>query len=123
MVGDAIEQCAGEPFGAEDLGPLVEGQIACDQRRGALVALADGLEEQLGSGFRQGHITQFVDDQQFVSGKLLLEASQVLLVASLDQFADQCSGGDEADAMAALTRCQTERQSDVGLAGAAVAEQ
>jgi len=61
VVGDAIEQCAGEPFGAEDLGPLVEWQVAGDQRRGALVALADGLEEQLGSGLRQRHISQFVD--------------------------------------------------------------
>ena len=123
VVGDAVEQCAGEPLGAEDLGPLVEGQVAGDQRRGALVALADGLEEQLGAGLRQRHIAQFVDDQQLVGGELLLEAPQVLLVAGLDQFADQSGGGDEANAMAALTSCQTERQGDVGLAGAAVAEQ
>jgi hypothetical protein len=27
VVGDAVQQCAGEPLGAEDLGPLVEGQV------------------------------------------------------------------------------------------------
>ncbi len=52
VAGDAIEQDAGEAFGAEDLGPFLEGQLACDQRLGALVALADGLEEQLGPSFR-----------------------------------------------------------------------
>ena len=123
MVGDAVEQGAGEPLGAEDLGPFVEGQVAGDQRRGAFVALADGLEEQLGAGLRQRHIAQFVDDQQFIGGQLLLEAQQVLFVAGLDQFADQRGGGDEANAMAALTSGQTQRQGDVRLAGAAVAEQ
>ena len=58
-----------------------------------------------------------------MSGKLLLEAPQVLLVAGLDQFSDQSGGGDEANAMTALTSCQTERQCDVCFAGAAVAEQ
>jgi hypothetical protein len=28
VVGETIEQCAGEPLGSEDGGPLVEGQVA-----------------------------------------------------------------------------------------------
>jgi hypothetical protein len=56
--------------------------------------------------------TQFVDDQQLVSGELLLEAPQVLFVPCLDQFSDQSGGGDEANAMTALTNCQAERQGD-----------
>ena len=51
-----------------------KGRLLVIERRGALVALADGLEEQLGAGLRQRHIAQFVDDQQFVGGHLLLEA-------------------------------------------------
>jgi hypothetical protein len=31
VVGEAVEQGSGEAFGAEDLGPLLEGQIAGDQ--------------------------------------------------------------------------------------------
>ena len=50
VVCDAIEQCAGEPFGAEDLSPLVEGQIAGDERGTSFVALPDGLEQQFGAG-------------------------------------------------------------------------
>ena len=39
-----IEQRARQPFGAEDLGPFVEGQIRGDQRRRLLVALGEDLE-------------------------------------------------------------------------------
>ena len=28
VVGEPVEQGSGEPFGAEDFGPLVEGQVA-----------------------------------------------------------------------------------------------
>ena len=123
VVGEPVQQSAGEPLGAEDLGPFVEGQVAGDERRVAFVALADGLEEQLGAGLRQRHVAQLIDDQQFVGGDLLLEPEQSLFVSGLDQFADQCGGGDEADAMPALAGRQAERQRDVRLAGAAVAQQ
>ena len=123
VVGDAVEECAGEPLGAEDLCPLIEGQVAGDERRGTLISLTEGFEEQLGAGLRQGHIAQLVDDEQLVGGHLLLEPEQTLFVTGLDQFADQGGGGDEANAIAALTCGQAGRQGDVRLAGAAVAEQ
>ncbi len=47
VVGQPVEQRAGEPFGAEDARPLVERQVAGDQDRAALVAPAEGLEQQL----------------------------------------------------------------------------
>ena len=31
MVGEAVQQCPGEPFRAKDLGPLVEGTVGGDQ--------------------------------------------------------------------------------------------
>jgi hypothetical protein len=123
VVGNAIEQGSCEPLGAEDLGPLVEGKLAGDQRRGSLVALADGFEEQLGAGLRQRHVAQFVDDQQFTSSELLLESAQIFLVVGLDQFADWGGRSDEADPVATLTSRQAERQANVGLAGATVAKQ
>ena len=39
VVGQAIQKGSGEPLAAEDLSPLVEGQVAGDQGRTALVAL------------------------------------------------------------------------------------
>ena len=50
VMSQPIEQRASQPFGAEDLGPFVEGQIRGHQRRRLLVALGEDLEQQLGAG-------------------------------------------------------------------------
>ena len=71
------------------------------------------LEEQLSSGLGERHEAQFIDDQQFVAGDLLLESKQFLLVASLDQLADQSRGGSEAHAVATLAGGQSQGQGDV----------
>ena len=49
-MGKAIEQRAGQALGTEHPGPLIEGQVAGDDDRTALVALAEDLEQQLGAG-------------------------------------------------------------------------
>ena len=38
VMGQPVEQRASQPFGAEDLGPFVEGQIRGHERRCLLVA-------------------------------------------------------------------------------------
>ncbi len=50
MVGEAVEEGSGETLRAEDLGPFVEGQVAGNDGRAALVALAQDLEEQFCAG-------------------------------------------------------------------------
>ena len=64
VVGEPVKQSAGEPLGAEHVGPLVEGQVGGDQDGAPLVALGEDLEGQLGRGAGQGDKTQFVYDQQ-----------------------------------------------------------
>ena len=118
VVGEPVEQRAGEPFRAQDFGPFGEGQVAGDHRRATLVALAEHLEEQFGAGFRQRHEAQFVDDEQLIAGDLFLEAQELLLIASLDQLTDQSGGGDEANAVVMLAGGQAEGQRDMRLAGA-----
>ena len=46
-MGQAVEESAGQPFGAEGFGPFVERQVAGDQRGAALIALRDQLEQEL----------------------------------------------------------------------------
>ena len=46
MMGEAVEERAGEPFRAEDRSPFIEWQVAGDERGAALIALAEHLEEQ-----------------------------------------------------------------------------
>ena len=122
VMGEAVEQRAGQAFGAEHLGPFVERQVGGDQGRAALVALAEHLEQEFGSGLGQRHEAALVDDQKLVGGELLLEPQQLLVIAGLDELVDQGSGGDEADREALLAGRQTETEGDVGLAGATVAE-
>ena len=54
MVSEPVQQRPGEPFRAEALGPLVEGQVGGDQDGAPLVALGEDLEEQFRSGGGRG---------------------------------------------------------------------
>src|SRR5207302_1566112 len=64
VVGQPIEQRAGQPLGPEHAGPLVERQIGSDDGGAALVALAEDFEQELGAGRRWRHLDELVDDQQ-----------------------------------------------------------
>ena len=46
MVGEPVQQRAGQSLRAEDLGPFVEGPVGGDQDGAPFVALAEDLEEQ-----------------------------------------------------------------------------
>ena len=63
VVSEPIKQSAGQPLRAEDLSPFIKGQVAGHQGGRTFVALAEGLEEQLGAGLGQGHVAQFIDDE------------------------------------------------------------
>ena len=47
VVGQPVEERAGQPLGIEGFCPCVEAQIAGDQRGAALVALGDHFKRQL----------------------------------------------------------------------------
>ena len=51
MMGEPVQQSAGEAFGSEDLGPFVEWQVGGDNQRASFVALRYDFEQQLGAGF------------------------------------------------------------------------
>ena len=85
-MGQAVQESAGEPLGAEDLCPLVEGQVGGDEDRSSLVALAEDLEQQLCAGLGQRDEAEFVDDEELEAGELLLEIEQASLVFGLYQL-------------------------------------
>ena len=55
MVGEPVQQGSGEAFRAEDLGPLIFGEIGGHHDGTPLVALAEDLEEQFSAGAGEGH--------------------------------------------------------------------
>ena len=97
-------------------------QVGGHQSGAALVTLAEHLEQQFGAGFTERNKAEFVDDQQAVFSQLLLEAQQAFLVSGLHQLVNQGGGRGEAHREPLLAGCQTKAESDMGLAGAAVAE-
>jgi len=93
MVGDAVEERAGEAFAGEDRSPFLEGQVGGDDGGAVLVASAEDVEEQFASALRERHVSELVDDEQADPGELVLEPEQPLLVARLDHLVDQLGGG------------------------------
>ncbi len=53
VVGEPVEQGAGEPLRSQDGCPILEGEVRGDDGRAPLAALREGLEEQRGSGRQQ----------------------------------------------------------------------
>ena len=47
VMGEAVEERAGEPFRSEHARPFIEWQIAGHQRRATFIALAEDIEEKL----------------------------------------------------------------------------
>src|ERR1035437_10575367 len=109
VMREAVEERAGEPLRAEYACPLVERQIARDQRPACLVALAEDLEQQLGPSRRKRHVAEFIDDQQPVASELTLEPQEPFLVTRLEQFVDESRRRDEADRQALLAGRQSEQ--------------
>ena len=96
MVGEPVQQCPGEPLGAEHVSPLVEGQVGGDQDGASFVALAEDLEEEFRAGGGPGDEAQLVDDQQSEAGQLPLQGEQAPFVPGLHEFVDQGRGGGKA---------------------------
>jgi hypothetical protein len=76
MVGEAIEQRAGQALIPEDARPFLERQIRRNDSRAAFMTLAEDLEEQFRAGLGKRHIAEFVDDKQFDGGELGLQLEQ-----------------------------------------------
>ena len=117
MMGQAIEDGAGEAFGAEDFGPFIERQVGSDDDGAALMALRDDFEQQLRAGFAQGNEAEFVDDQHVLTDQQLLQALQSPVIGRFDQLMHQSGGRREADLETLLASRETKAQSDVGFAG------
>ena len=64
VVGQPVEERAGEPLGAHHGRPFVKGKIGGDDGRAAFMALAEHVEQQLGAGARKRDIARLVDDQE-----------------------------------------------------------
>ena len=85
-VGEAVQQGAGQPFGAEHLGPGLERQVGGDDQAEAFVGAADDLEEQLGADLGEGDVAELVQDEQLATFELGEEPLRGPLLPRLEQL-------------------------------------
>src|ERR1700728_2430346 len=101
-VGEPIEQ-RGRHLGiAEHGGPLAEAEIGGDDDAGALVELAQQMEEQGPAGGAERQVAKLVEDDEIGVSEpgrdLARFALKLLLFESVDEF----DGGEEPDALAVM---------------------
>src|SRR5215471_10077294 len=119
VVQDAVEDGGGE--GAvviEDLSPVFVDAVGGDHQRRALVALADNLEQQVGTVFVDRQVAELVDDKQAgleVAADLPLEAAGGLRGG---ERIDDVDGGGEERGVAADAGGMAECYADIRLAEA-----
>ena len=124
MVGDAIEQGAGEALAGEDGCPFLEGQVRGDDGGAALVAPAEDVEQQLAAGLRQGaRIRGSSTMSRLTLASWSWRRSSLFSSRRLDHLVDQVGGGGEADGEALLAGGEAEGESDMRLSDTGRPEQ
>src|ERR1700722_12323520 len=123
-VGETIEWRGRHLRVAEHGCPLAKAEISRDDDAGALVELAEQMEEQRSAGGAERQVTKLVEDDKIgvgePGGDLAGFALKLLLFESVDEF----DGGEEPDALAVvLDRLDADRGGEMRLACAGAADQ
>ena len=124
VVGEPVKQSAGEPLGAEYVGPLVEGQVGGDQDGAPFVALAEDLEEE----FRIPVVERGTKPNSSMMRSLRRASCRCRLSSRRSSLASMTARGPgpaavgEAYGHSLLAGGQAQTQGHVGLAGATVAD-
>ena len=84
-VGEPVQRYAGEPFTAENLGPVLEGQVRRDDQAVAFVCGGNDVEEQFRPSLARRDVAEFIEDEKIELRELLTEPEQVPLLLGLEQ--------------------------------------
>src|ERR1700728_2771338 len=123
-VGEPIEQ-RGRHLGiAEHGGPLAEAEIGGDDDAGALVELAQQMEEQGPAGGAERQVAKLVEDDEIGVGEPRRDLARFALKLLLFESVDEFDGGEEPYALAVmLDGLDADRGGEMRLAGAGAADQ
>ena len=75
VVGQTIQQRAGHLGVHKDARPFTEGEIGRHDDGGALVELADHIEQQLAAGLGEGEIAEFIEYDEVFSDEIFRDPS------------------------------------------------
>ena len=123
-MGEPIEQSGGHLRIAEDRRPFAEAQIGGDDDAGALVKLAEQVEQQGPAGGAEGQVAQLVQNHEIELGHCLGNLACFAFGLFLFKGVDQFDGGEEADLAAVMfDGLDAERGGNMGLAGSRATDQ
>src|ERR1700677_5217534 len=94
-VGKTIEQRGRHLRVAEHGGPLAEAEIGRDDDAGALVELAEQMEEQGSAGGAEWQVAEFVEDDEVGVGKPPRDLAGFALKLLFFEAVDRCGGGEK----------------------------
>jgi hypothetical protein len=123
VVGETIEECSGHLWLAEHAGPFAEGEIGGDDDRGALVELADEMEQQLAAGLGEREIAEFVEDDDVEASEIVGDASLASGSTFGLELIDEIDGGEEAPARSSADATPRDGDGQMRLARAGSADQ
>ncbi len=95
VMSEAVEQRR-RHFGVdEDAWPFTEGEIGCDDHRGALIETADQVEQELPASLREGQIAKFVENDEVEAGEVIGKPSLAGRPTLGFKPVDEIDGGKE----------------------------
>ena len=98
-MGETVEQRGRHLRVAEHGCPFAEAEIGGDDDAGALVELAQQMEEQGSAGGAERQVAQLVEDDEIGVGKSRRDLAGFALKLLLFERVDEIDGGEEADAL------------------------
>src|SRR3974390_3648605 len=101
-VGETIEQRGRHLWIAEHGCPFAKAEIGRDDDAGALVELAQQMEEQGSAGGAEREIAEFVEDDEVGVGQAPCDLSGLSLKLLLFEGVDELDGGEEPDALSVV---------------------
>lgn len=101
-MGEAVEQGSGHLGISKDRGPFAEAEVGCDRHAGALVELAQQMEQKRPARGAEGQISKFIQDHEVELGQALGDLPCLALGFFLFEGVDQFDGGEEPDLSAVM---------------------
>ena len=123
-MGETVEQRGRHLGVAEHGGPLAEAEISRDDDAGALVELAQQMEEQGAAGGAERQVAKLVEDDEIGVGEPRRDLAGFALKLLLFESVDEFDGGEEPDALAVmLDGLDADRRGEMRLPRAGAADQ
>ena len=116
VVDDAVDDRGGEFVVGEDRAPFAELDVRGEDDAASLVRAGDDLVEQAGAVDVEGHVAEFVEDEQVGFGDVLEQVVEVAVAFGLAQLEHEAGGGEKPDVHALVDGEHAQRGGQVGLA-------